>query len=142
MERIPRLLKEVLDDVFRAAGRDFGGTGVIVCNEVTSVPATPLSNLQYLPDPELSLGEALIELGRKENPFHDGFHLLSPELRLIRPAMYFSPPIQSPLLSNKKEGRGGRYMAAMFGSALPGVICTGIVSTSYGTAVFINGIEV
>jgi len=36
---------------------------------------------------------------------------------------------------------GGRYIAALFGSAIPGVQLAGIASRGFGIAVFENGSE-
>jgi hypothetical protein len=74
--------------------------------------------------------------------FHDGFHLMSTEWKLTQVAQYFSPPIVPHLEVDRQKLFGGRYLAALFGSVLPGVELTGTASNGFGMAVFRHGREV
>jgi hypothetical protein len=55
-------------------------------------------------------------------------------------SQYFSPPIVANTLDRTKLF-GGRYVAALFGSAIQGVELTGIASRGFGIAVFKDGSE-
>lgn len=85
--------------------------------------------------------DALIAISDAGSEFHDGFHILSPNLQLVRVSQYFSPPIVSGINGDPARRLGGRYMAALFGSILPGVLATGVASTDYGVVVFEQGRE-
>jgi hypothetical protein len=63
-------------------------------------------------------------------------------LRLVRLAQYFSPPIVPSAAIDRSKRFGGRYLAALFGSALPGVLATGVASRDFGIAVFRDGREI
>ena len=67
--------------------------------------------------------------------------MLGPNLRLIHLAQYFSPPIVPSASIDRSKRFGGRYLAALFGSALPGVLATGVASRDFGIAVFRDGRE-
>jgi len=73
--------------------------------------------------------------------YHDGFHIVSSDWRLIRVSQYFSPPIVANPTIDRTKLFGGRYVAALFGSAIPGVQLTGIASRGFGIAVFKDGTE-
>ena len=75
-----------------------------------------------------------------ESPYHDGFHLLDHHGSLTHIAQYFAPPIVSRLPITEHPGSvGGRFWAARFGSCLPGVIATGVLTQNYGPLIFLDG---
>ncbi|WP_206521328.1 hypothetical protein, partial [Mesorhizobium sp. M7A.F.Ca.US.014.04.1.1] len=56
-------------------------------------------------------------------------------------SLYFSPPIlRSVVMPHPNPRHGGRYLAALFGSALPGVMAAGVASAHYGVGIFKNGV--
>jgi hypothetical protein len=57
-------------------------------------------------------------------------------------AQYFSPPIPPNVAVSYSKNFGGRYLAAMFGSALPSVVASGIATPTFGIAIFEGGREV
>ncbi|OYW22373.1 MAG: hypothetical protein B7Z43_07260, partial [Sphingomonas sp. 12-62-6] len=73
---------------------------------------------------------------------HDGFHILTAELKLVAVSQYFSPPVVAGLEIDRSRPFGGRYLAALFGSMLPGTLATGIATKALGTIVFSGGQEV
>lgn len=119
---------------------DFTGLGIIVWDGVAALPICALTEGQ-LTYPNATLASNLAELGERESPVHDGFHVVTRDFSLIASGMYFSPPIVPGVDWDRARGYGGRYVAALFGSFLPGVIATGVLSASYGIATFINARE-
>ncbi|WP_442129066.1 hypothetical protein [Rhizobium leguminosarum] len=93
-------------------------------------------------EPSLPTVEALLAISDKMSEFHDGFHVLSSSLEIQLISQYFSPPIKGLTFPSKDRVVGGRYAAALFGSTLAGVVATGVISTSYGIAVFVGGAEI
>lgn len=135
------LLRELLDDVRRHAGQSFSGVGVLVSGDITGLPIVPLKPLTPAPHSD-STRETLVTISDEAHDLHDGFHILTPDLELIKLAQYFSPPIVRRINTDPQRHLGGRYMAALFGSALPQVLASGIASANYGVAVFEHGREV
>ena len=68
--------------------------------------------------------------------------IISSAGHLTRVAQYFSPPIIPDAQIDRSKRFGGRYLAALFGSAIPSVIVSGIASEGFGIAVFRSGREV
>lgn len=134
-------LLELLVDVEARAGIEFSGTGLIVSTRPQDLP---ILGLRPVSDPGEAADVAglLATISNPTHEYHDGFHVLGPDLRLLRIAQYFSPPIVPFAPIDRSRRFGGRYLAAMFGSALPGVLVTGVASGDFGIAVFRDGQEV
>lgn len=122
------------------AGHDFSGIGVIVSSHPDLLPVVPMHQFESERSKESTLA-TLANVSRYSSDRHDGFHLLSHQFEIISLSLYFSPPIV-PGLSALRPKVGGRYLAALFGSALPSVAVTGVASRAYGIAVFQHGVEV
>lgn len=83
---------------------------------------------------------ALLVYADMRNPFHDGFHLISAAGELTHVAMYFSPPVVRDLQTVELNYvHGGRYRAAQYGSCLPGVVVSGVLTATYGPVLFMGG---
>lgn len=133
-------LCDLLHDVSNQAGESFSGVGLLVCHDIDLLPITSIRKF----DGDLSPSDAatfLASISNYDNLYHDGFHVLSPEFKVLRISQYFSPPIVEELEFDRSKKIGGRYLAALFGSTLPGISLTGIASTGFGLAVFQNGVE-
>ncbi len=137
LSRLHTLLREVRNE----AGDSFSGIGLLVSSVPDDLPTIPLRQTHFLPDRRSTL-DRLVEISDQTSEFHDGFHILSPELDLERVSLYFSPPIVAGLGTDPIRRVGGRYMAALFGSTLTGIIATGVASPRYGVAVFHRGKEI
>lgn len=134
-------LYELLLAVRAGAGPSFSGVGVLISSDPSVLPISPLRPVE-VPDSWDSALDTLIAISDLTSEFHDGFHVLSPDFRLLRTSQYFAPPIVSGLRGDPERRVGGRYMAALFGSALSGVLASGVVSPGYGVAVFERGREI
>ncbi len=128
----------LLQSIKREASSDFSGVGLIVCDPTAVLPIFSMKPLTPLPSGCSALAQ-ILKISTHECELHDGFHLLSRELRLFSAAQYFSPPVDLALTVDVETGFGGRYFAALFGSIIPGVECTGIVTHTAGVAVFKDG---
>jgi hypothetical protein len=138
-------LNERLDALLRlaqgSAGSDFSGLGVIVAQNSASLPIFAIGPPITL-NPEDDTATILGAISRQQSAHHDGFHVLNPALKLKAISQYFSPPIVSRLRINRSAPFGGRYLAALFGSMLDGVLATAIATPALGVIIFINGEEV
>lgn len=131
-----QLLKHVQD----LAGARFTGTGLIITARPDTLPIVPLRTTTPVPAGEVA--EFLAMASQPDSPFHDGFHVLSPDFKVLRVAQYFSPPIVPTARIGQGRLVGGRYVAALFGSALADVEMTGIASRASGVSVFQQGVDV
>lgn len=134
-------LAEVLRRVRALAGDDFTGVGVIVSEPGAVLPIFPLRLDVSVPQ-EKDVSVTLAELSVIGSDLHDGFHVLTPDIKLIALSQYFSPPIVEAVAVNRNRKFGGRYIAALFGSMLPGVHLCGISTESSGVVIFERGREV
>ena len=124
----------------KAAGDDFTGVGVLICDAPDTLPILPLrpkSTVEGAKDLVVSLATISVP----DSEYHDGFHVVSSDWRLIRVSQYFSPPIVPNVTIDRTKLFGGRYIAALFGSAIHGVQLVGIASRGFGIAVFKDGSE-
>ncbi|WP_174286187.1 hypothetical protein [Sphingomonas bacterium] len=131
----------LLVEVDARADADFSGTGVIVS---ASPNELPILALRLISDPGevADVAGMLATISNPAHEHHDGFHVLSPKLRILRLGQYFSPPIIHNAPVDRTRRFGGRYLAALFGSAVPGVVATGVASCEFGIAVFREGKEI
>ena len=134
-------LRNILRNVMGRRTIDFSGVGLIVCNSLQRLPVFPLSKSQ--PSFErFDLVDQLLEIAPLSSEYHDGFHVISDAWRLTSVAQYFSPPIIVGAPLDRSKRFGGRYLAALFGSAISEVKLTGIASDGFGIAIFQRGREV
>ncbi|WP_321853401.1 hypothetical protein [Paraburkholderia tropica] len=134
-------LRDILSDVKRLAGRNFTGIGLLVSDTPQTLPICSLRPVDFLVA-DTGLVALLARISTKDSEFHDGFHVLTGSFDVAKIAQYFSPPIVKGLKIDRSKIFGGRYLAALFGSTLPGVRATGIASIGFGIAIFQNGQEV
>lgn len=134
-------LRRTLSLVQQLAGDEFSGIGVIICASDVNLPIYPLRPSSALPI-ENDLIKCLAAISSVQSEFHDGFHVISVDWQLIKTSQYFSPPIIDDAKIDRTKRFGGRYLAALFGSALPGVEVSGVASNGFGIAIFQRGREV
>ena len=136
-----KLLSEIFHRIMPYVDASFGGLGLVIYEKYAGLPVTPMK--QPPPDLPLSsparIADALRAYAAVGNSLHDGFHLISSDGALTHAAQYFSPPIVSSVGLGVDMRYGGRRCAALFGSCLPGVLATGVLSRNYGPLIFING---
>ena len=140
-ESVVRRLHCLLRDIRNESGDSFSGIGVIVAVMPEKLPIFPL-RANAIVHKTGSTAAFLASISQENNSFHDGFHVLSLDMEVNLTSMYFSPPIIPETKIEPRRGVGGRYMAALFGSSLPGVAATGIAGKGSGVAVFESGKEV
>lgn len=134
-------LARLLASVAARAGDGFSGIGLIICDVPEQLPILPLRDTAPEPAAGAKLDGFLAEISQQAGPYHDGFHVLSSALKPLAIAQYFSPPIVPGIALDRSRHFGGRYVAALFGSALPEVRATGIASCDFGVAIFERGLE-
>jgi hypothetical protein len=133
-------LRHVLWQVQEAVGENFTGVGVLVCDTPDILPILPLRPVSTLSRP-IGLVGTLAAISVPDSEYHDGFHIVSSDWRLLRVSQYFSPPIVADARIDRTKVFGGRYIAALFGSAIRGVKLAGIASRGFGVAIFKDGSE-
>jgi hypothetical protein len=132
--------RNLLYEIGFNSSADFSGVGAIVCDYVADVPIFSLRDT--VPNIAGSVVQVLSELSCNKSKYHDGFHILNNKGELTHVAQYFSPPIVKEVYFDRSRPVGGRFLAALFGSAISGVTMTGIVSQGHGLSIFKNGEEV
>jgi hypothetical protein len=134
-------LWELLDAVRRRAGPAFTGIGVVVASDVTSLPIAPLR--QGVPDfGDRSVVDVLASISVHDCDLHDGFHVLSPVLRIELFSQYLAPPVRPISRTPSSTAGGARYMTALLASSLPDVVATGLATADQPPIVFLDGAEV
>jgi hypothetical protein len=135
-----RTLHNILSCVQKAAGDYFTGVGLLICDAPDNLPILPLRSRTYPPCTN-DLIASLAAISVPESEYHDGFHVISSDWKLLRVSQYFSPPIVYNVFIDRTKLFGGRYLAALFGSAIHTVKVAGIASRRFGIAVFKDGSE-
>ena len=131
--------RNLLYEVWLNSSADFSGIGIVVCDLPVDLPIVNLRDTA--PDIAGSVVQVLSKLSRHKSKYHDGFHILNNNGDLTHVAQYFSPPIVQEAYFDRSRLVGGRFVAALFGSAISNVIMTGIVSEGHGLSIFKNGKE-
>ena len=133
---------QLLVDIEKRKNTNFSGLGLIVYNNIDSLPVSSMiMNTDLIQLPIINYDEViktLLTISTEKHPYHDGFHLLSKKFALTHICEYFSTPIirAAAITSNK----GSRYRTALYGSYLPSVYASGVVSKHYGLELFKEGI--
>lgn len=133
-------LRALLASVRELGGTDFAGVGVIVASDLGVLPIASLRT-DCARSIDGSALEMLAAVSRPGSRYHDGFHILSPDLHIVSLSQYLAAPILQGAVLGGSRGGGARYAAALFGSAVPGVLATGVATSTYGVAVFQSGAE-
>lgn len=133
-------LRNLLWRVQAAAGTEFSGLGLLICDTPERLPIVPLRPKSNPPHGQ-NLIDSLVAISCPSSEYHDGFHIATTDWRLTLVSQYFSPPIVADAVIDRSKVFGGRYLAALFGSAILGVALSGISSREFGIAIFENGTE-
>ena len=133
-------LRNVIWQVQKAAGTNFSGLGLLICDTPEVLPILPLRHFSVPPDGR-DLIASLVAMSSHESEYHDGFHIVSSDWRLNRVSQYISPPIIDNAIIDRRKTFGARYVAALLGSAIPSVQLTGIAGRRFGIAIFEGGAE-
>jgi hypothetical protein len=136
-----RKLRNTLIAVREQSGPDFSGVGLILYSNLAMLPIFPLRRTVPQID-EYDVIGSLAKIASVSSEYHDGFHLISSKWKITHVAQYFSPPIIETAEVDRTKLFGGRYLAALFGSSLPGVMLCGVASNGFGIAIFKSGKEV
>ena len=132
--------RNLLYEVRFHSNSDFSGMGIVVCDSPLDLPIVSLR--EKAPNISGSIVHVLSNISSHSSEYHDGFHILNKEGKLSHVSQYFSPPIVQKACFDKSRIVGGRFVAALYGSAISDVIMTGIVSEGHGISIFMGGEEV
>lgn len=131
-------LHNILLKLYEQSDKPFSGVGILVSDDISSLPINPL----YNSNAELNgtnLLEQLLDLSDYNNLYHDGFHVLSRDLKITHSSQYFYPKPPENFVLNASNKHGVRYFVAKVGSTLPNIEYTAIVGGDYGVCIFKNG---
>jgi hypothetical protein len=131
-------LRDTLLKLYSQSEKPFSGIGIIVSNNISSLPISPLYDSESAID-DNDLLKQLLDLSDYNNLYHDGFHVLSTDLKITHSSQYFYPKPPKGFLLNAKSKHGVRYFVAQIGSILPNIEFTAIVGGNYGVCIFKNG---
>ena len=140
---------DLLDAVRDIAPDDFSGLGILFYLGPLRLPVAPLGD-QTLFNPALPvagfqhIARVLASISTVASVWHDGFHLVDVKTaQLTHISQFFAPPIEI-LLASVPRGTpmGARQLAAVAGSRMDSVACTGLLSKSADPIVFSGGVRV
>lgn len=132
-------VKKLLEKIRREApGNVFTGAGVVVYESLDNLPLFLMGEDSVVND-NIDLFTTVLESSLATNPNHDGFCMVSKDFKLTHKNIYFAPPIDQSVSFDNSQGYGTRYVAALMGSKVEGVLLTAVVSNSYGIIVFVDG---
>ena len=141
MKKIIENVSRLLVDLEKNKTSEFEGIGLIIYSSFSTLPISAInSNNSSLNLPKTEyceILETLLKVSSGTNPFHDGFHLISKDFTLTHVSQYFSTPIIPNIVIENQFG--SRYRTALYGSFLPEVLFTGVLSKNYGPIIFENG---
>ncbi|MBO7912029.1 diadenylate cyclase [Vibrio sp. G41H] len=130
-ELLEKLKKEV-------PGNSFTGTGIIIYDDLSDLPIFNMSKVSELHGNN-DVYTTILESSLATNTHHDGFNMINNEFKITHRNVYFAPPVDFEVKFDNESGFGTRYVAALLGSKVKGVLLTAVVSNSYGIVVFENG---
>ena len=131
-------LHKVLLQLYTDSNKPFSGIGILISNDISLLPINSL----YTSKAQINgtnLLEQLKDLSSFNNLYHDGFHVLSTDLKITHTSQYFYPQPSKDFKLNVNDGHGVRYFVAQIGSTLPNIQYTAIVGGAYGVCIFQNG---
>lgn len=141
------MIKKIINlcnDINKLKSKNFEGIGLVIYSDFKELPVVSLNTNKIPYDLPINsydeILKTLLEISSSNSKFQDGFHLLSKELKLTHISQYFSTPI----IKNLKieNSFGSRYRTALYGSQLPCVLFTAVISKNYGLIIFENGKEI
>lgn len=131
-------------DINKLKTKNFEGIGLVVYSDIKELPVISMNIEKSSYDLPINsyddILKTLIEISSSNSKFQDGFHLLSKEFKLTHISQYFSTPIIKNLIVANIFG--SRYRTALYGSCLPNVLFTAVISKNYGLIIFENGKEI
>ncbi len=139
---------ELLDAVRRFTGDDFTGLGILFYRGPLRLPVVPLGDAALF-KPELPvtgcerIAEILAAISTVASVWHDGFHLVDVGGgQLTHVSQFFAPPIEC-LQASVPLGApvGARQLAAIAGSRLDTVACTGLLAKHAEPLIFCDGVR-
>ena len=143
VQKAAEFLLDILGSTEARKEYSFMGLGIIIYKTIENLPISSLTDMskgENLPISEIGdIKEKLLQYSKIDSPFHDGFHLISSNLELTHISQFFSPPVVDDPKISIGYNHGARYRAAQFGSCIPDIVVTGVLSNNYGAIIFRNG---
>jgi hypothetical protein len=138
MNILIKKLNDILLKLYTQSEKPFSGVGILISNDISLLPISPLYDTKAEIN-DTDLLEQLLSLSNYNNLYHDGFHVLSTDLKITHSSQYFYPKPPKDFLLNVNSKHGVRYFVAKIGSTLPNIEYTAIVGGDYGVCIFKNG---
>lgn len=131
-------LYNILSTIKIQKNNSFSGIGLLICDDIDNLPITALHNSSFESTSQ-NLSQQLTELSDYNNRYHDGFHVISTDLKITHVSQYFYPEPPEKIILNSVESYGVRYFVAKVGSALPDVKYSAIVNSDCEIYIFQDG---
>lgn len=131
-------LHDTLLKLYTQSNKPFSGIGILISDDISTLPISSLYDSKAKIN-GINLFEQLLDLSSYNNLYHDGFHILSTDLKITHSSQYFYPKPPKDFILNANSKHGVRYFVAKIGSTLPNVKYTAIVGGDYGVCIFENG---
>ncbi len=131
-------LHSILMELYTQSHKPFSGIGILISDDISTLPISPLYDSKAKIK-GINLLEQLLDLSNYSNLYHDGFHILSTDLKITHSSQYFYPKPPKHFTLDVNNKHGVRYFVAKIGSTLPNVKYTAIVGGDYGVCIFKNG---
>lgn len=131
-------------DLNNVKSKNFDGIGLVVYSNFNELPVVSMNTEKTTYNLPINsyhdILKTLIEISSSNSKFQDGFHLISNEFKLTHISQYFSTPIIENLIVSNSFG--SRYRTALYGSCIPSVLFTAVISKNYGLIIFEKGKEI
>lgn len=131
-------LHTILMKLYTQSDKPFAGIGILISDDISTLPISPLYDSK-VKIKGINLLEQLLDLSNYSNLYHDGFHILSTDLKITHSSQYFYPRPPKNFTLNVNNKHGVRYFVAKIGSTLANIKYTAIVGGDYGVCIFKNG---
>ncbi len=136
-------LKAITDSVSKGVPTGFTGLGIIFISEdIGTLPISPLLNedgFNTADVDEQAIVNFLFSISNHKDKRHDGFHVVSQDLGLLKISQYFSPLIPEGF-NDTVFNVGARYRTAQYGSLYENVASIIVVSQKGEVSIARNGI--
>jgi hypothetical protein len=136
-------LKAITENVRKGVPTGFTGLGIIFIGEdIGTLPISPLLNEDSFNSADLdtqAVVDFLFSISNLKDKRHDGFHVVSRNLGLLKISQYFSPQIPKGF-NGTVFNVGARYRTAQYGSLYENVTSIIVISQKGEVSIARNGV--
>lgn len=135
--------KAITESVRKGIPIGFTGLGIIfISDDLETLPISPLLSEDYFNTADLdaqAVVDFLFSISNLKDKRHDGFHVVSRDLGLLKISQYFSPKIPKGF-NRTVFNVGARYRSAQYGSLYENVTSIIVISQKGEVSIARNGV--